>query len=92
MAILGHGKRKLWFWENSSQIYQFGIISVRGTPQKLISGGYCTPDLKLAYFVCYLKVINTFFFWKIMHASESKLYKELKKGIEILVGQPIFKL
>ena len=22
--------------------------------------GYCTPNLKLAYFVCYLKIINTF--------------------------------
>ena len=27
-----------------------------------------------------------------MHASESKLSKELKNGIEILVGQAVFKL
>ena len=34
MANLGCGKWKLWFWENSPQSYQFGIISVGGTPQK----------------------------------------------------------
>ena len=27
-----------------------------------------------------------------MHASESKLSKELKNGIEILIGQAVFKL
>ena len=48
--------------------------------------GYCTPNLKLSCFVCYLKVINTFF-EKIMHAS--KLSMELKNGIEILVGQEV---
>ena len=37
-----------------------------------IKGGiltYCTPNLKLACFVCYLKLYQHFFFGKIMHAS-----------------------
>ena len=29
-------------------------------------------------------------FWKIIYASDSKLSKELKNGIEILVGQVVF--
>ena len=44
--------------------------------------GYCTHNKKLACFVLYLKVINTFV--KITYASYSKLSKELKNGIEIL--------
>ena len=51
--------------------------------------GYYIPNLKLACFVCYLKTINTFL--KNI-ASWSKHYKELKTGIEILVGQAVFKL
>ena len=51
----------------------------------------CTPELKLACFVCYLKIINTFF-RKIMNASQSLLIKKLKNGIEILAGQAVFKL
>ena len=31
-------------------------------------------------------------FWKIDNASYKKLFKELKNGIEILVGQAVFKL
>ena len=46
--------------------------------------GYCTPNLKLACFVYYLNIIDTFA-EKIMHASQSKLSKEIKNGIEILV-------
>ena len=30
--------------------------------------------------------------WKITNAYYSKLFKELKNGIEILVGQAVFKL
>ena len=30
--------------------------------------------------------------WKITYASYSKLFKELKNGIEILVGQAVFKI
>ena len=37
-------------------------------------------------FVHYLKIIN--FFWKITYAK-SKLSKELKNGIEFLVGQAV---
>ena len=92
MTILGHGKRKLWFLENSSQIYQFGIISVRKTPQKANLKGVLHTWLKIKMF-CVLSQSYQHFFWKkIMHESESKLYKELKKGIEILVGQLVFKL
>ena len=53
--------------------------------------GYPAHNLKLACFVCYLKIINTFF-KKILHASESELSKKLKNGIEILVDQAGFKL
>ena len=38
----------------------------------------------------YLKIINNFL--KIDYASYKKLFKELKNGIEILVGQAVFKL
>ena len=50
---------------------------------------YCTSYQKLACFVHYLKIINTM---KITYASQSKLFKELQNGIEILVGQAVFKL
>ena len=39
--------------------------------------GYCTPNQKLACFMLYLKIINTFL--KIIYASYSKLSKKLKK-------------
>ena len=42
---------------------------------------YCTPKQKLACFVLYLKIINTF--WKIIYASYSELYKILKNDINI---------
>ena len=51
--------------------------------------GYCTPDQKLACFVCYLKITNTKHA-KIAYASYSKLSKELKNGIAVLVGQAVF--
>ena len=46
--------------------------------------GYCTPNRyqALACFVPYLKIIH-------LYASYSKLSKELKNGIEILVGQAV---
>ena len=31
-------------------------------------------------------------FWKIYYESYKKLFKELKNGIEILLGQAVFKL
>ena len=40
----------------------------------------------------YLKIINTFFSWKIIYASYSKLSKELTNGIDILIDQAVFKL
>ena len=49
---------------------------------------YFTPNLKLACFVSYLKIINTSFS-KIMHASYSKLSEELKNGNEILARQAV---
>ena len=51
--------------------------------------GCYTPNQKLACFVLYVKIINTFLK---NNASGSKLSKELKNGIEILVGQAVFKL
>ena len=50
---------------------------------------YCTSYQKLACFVLYRKIINTL---KNNYASYSKLSKELKNGIGILVGQVVFKL
>ena len=41
---------------------------------------YCTPNQKLACFVLYLKIINTFL--KNDNASYSKLSKELKYCIK----------
>ena len=49
--------------------------------------GYCTSYQKFACFVLYLKIINIFLK---MYASYKKLFKELKNGIEILVGQAVF--
>ena len=45
---------------------------------------------KLACFVLYLKVSTSF--WKIIYASYSKLYKELKNSIKIKVRQAILDL
>ena len=53
--------------------------ALKGTPN---------PSLKLTCFVCYFKIINIFF--KLIF--QSKLSKELKNGIGILVGQAVFKL
>ena len=41
--------------------------------------GYCTPNQKLACFVLYLKIINTF----LKNASYIKLSKELTNVIKI---------
>ena len=52
--------------------------------------GYCTSYQKLACFVLYLKIINNFLknkssiLWKIVQGTQN--------GIEILVGQAVFKL
>ena len=52
---------------------------------KLLRG---TPNQNLACFVLLLKLINTFYL-KMIYVSYSKLSKELKNGIEILVGQTV---
>ena len=49
--------------------------------------GTAAPTPKLACFVRYLKIINNFLL--IIFASYSKLPKELKNGIGILVGQAV---
>ena len=53
--------------------------------------GYCTSYQKLACFVLYLKIINNFLKNKV-YILKKKLFKELKNGIGILVGQAVFKL
>ena len=35
-------------------------LSAQGEPLKVLLSGYCTPNQKLAGFVLYLKIINTF--------------------------------
>ena len=52
---------------------------------------YYTPNLKLACFVFYLKIANNFFFF-LKYNVCTLLSKELINGIEILVGQIVFKL
>ena len=52
--------------------------------------GHCTSYQKLACFVFYLKIINDFL--QIKYASYKKLFKDLKNGTGILVGQAVFKL
>ena len=53
--------------------------------------GYCTTILKLACFVCYLKIINTFLKSNVCILKYIViLSKELKNGIEILVSQAVF--
>ena len=52
---------------------------------------YYTSYQKLACFELYLKIINTFLKNKLC-IPYKKLFKELKNGIESLVGQAVFKL
>ena len=52
--------------------------------------GLLHPNLKLACFVCYLKIINTLL--KNNVCMILKLSKENKYGIDILVGHAFFKL
>ena len=49
--------------------------------------GYCTPNLKLACFVSYLKIINN----SLKNNEECKLSKDLENSTEILVDQEVFK-
>ena len=50
-VLLGNKKR-----DNVDQVISFPYLNnIRSFK------GYCTPYLKLTYFVCYLKNINTFF-------------------------------
>ena len=60
---------------------------------EIITGVYCTPNLKLACFMCYLKIINTFSKNNARTASKSrpKWSKKFKNGIEIS-WQVVFKL
>ena len=51
---------------------------------------YCTPNQKLAC-LCSISNLSTLF-GKLKYALHSHLSRELKNGVEILVGQAIFKL
>ena len=53
--------------------------------------GYCISYLKISMF-CGLSQNNQHLKNSICYHCYSKLFKELKKGIGILVGQAIFKL
>ena len=56
------------------------------------SMGYCTFYSKMACFVLYLKIINTTLKNNVSNVNclRNKLFKGLKNGIEILVGQAVF--
>ena len=71
---------KVW-----KKVLKIGLGSVKGVLHLLSQ-----KAPKLACFVLYHKVIN--FFWKIIHASCSKLSKELKNSIKIKVGQAVLEL
>ena len=70
----------------SSKLYWQDILKLN------IQDNYYTHNLKLACFVCYLKITNIYLKNNICILKYSKLSKELKNGIEILVGQTVFKL
>ena len=53
--------------------------------------GYCTPNIELACFVCYLKIVNTFM-KNIECILYSKLSKERKSSIEMKVCRAVFEL
>ena len=53
--------------------------------------GYCTPNQKLACFVLYLKIVDTFKKNNI-YASCRQLSKELKNGITIQISQAVLEL
>ena len=84
---LGDKNIKIFLDEKSSGLsslnrgLKFWTFSLRGN---------CTPNQKLACFVLYFKMINTFL--KIICVSYSKLVKELKSEIEICSGPAVFKL
>ena len=72
---------KLVIKHNESSFKYHILLGVRG---------YCTSYSKINMFLLYLKIINTLF--KNNVCIRSKLSKELKNGIEILVGQTVLKL
>ena len=62
--------------------------------QLLVLRGYCTPypkKLQNKHVLCSISKLSTSF-WKIIHASYSKLSKELKNSIKIKVDQAVFGL
>ena len=63
-----------------------GLNITKATAVQILRG-CCNSYQKLACFVLYLKIVNTF----LKNASYSELFKELKNGIEILVGQAVQK-
>ena len=73
------------------------IVFIKGKSTLLLKGAnfplptYCTSYQKLACFVLYLKIINTFLKNNIC-ILYNKLLKVLKNGIGILVGQAVFNL
>ena len=63
-------------------MYVYGDWHFRGSRNLIFSilRGYCP---KLAFFVLFLKIANTFVFWKIIFASYSELFKKIKNSIKI---------
>ena len=77
--IIGfHGSVEPW----RGMINHSGIKQLRGS---------CTPNTKFACFVLYLKIINTLLKNNICILKQI-VQGIIKKGIEILVGQAVFKL
>ena len=58
--------------------------------QKYVLRGYCTSYQKLACFVLYLKIINTFL--KNNICILEKIVQGIQKCIDILEGQAVFQL
>ena len=72
-------RKSVWYQISTERLDQFIRLSMLRE--------YCTPNQKSACFVPYLKII---ILKKIIYVSYSKSPKELKNGIEILVGQKTF--
>ena len=70
--------------EMSLWTFEVTLMRLRATDlEKFPLKRYCINNLKLAYFVLYLKIINIFLKISLLYASHCELSKELKNSIKI---------
>ena len=80
--LKGSITRQKWNW-----VMQYPFLSAYKNGKKIGLRGYCTSYPKLPC-LCSISKLSTP--WKIVYAPYSKLPKELKNGIEFLLGQVVF--